>query len=399
MKIINVIENLDDTYGGPAKSVPYMCKYLEDIDVDTQILSICLKSNEKNSLVERYKLNWKIFNYNFFKSFRYSVDMKRYIKNIALKEKNIILHTHNLWNYICYISLKISQKYNLPLIVSIRGSLYKWSLEQSKWKKLIAWALFQKRVLQNASCIHVTEMKELEAVRDLQIKTPIAIIPNGINLEEFKGLKTKNDAKSSLGLKNDKKYILFISRLHPKKGIEFLINSWINIANTYQDWDLLIVGPEYNKHYVDDLRSKIIDSQLSERVVFTGMLEGDERLDSFAASSLFVLPSYSENFGVAIAEAMAAKLPIITTHGTPWKEINIYKAGWWVELNQDNIDYALNQALACSEHELGLKGLNGLRLIEKYEWKYQATKMKELYEYIINGKHKPDFLYEFGDKN
>ena len=90
MKIINVIENLDDTYGGPAKSVPYMCKYLEDIDVDTQILSICLKSNEKNSLVERYKLNWKIFNYNFFKSFRYSVDMKRYIKNTTYLQINLL---------------------------------------------------------------------------------------------------------------------------------------------------------------------------------------------------------------------------------------------------------------------------------------------------------------------
>jgi glycosyltransferase involved in cell wall biosynthesis len=399
MKAINIIENLDDTYGGPAKSVPYMCKYLEDIDIDTQILSICLEDNEKNSLVETYKLIWKIFDYNFFKKFRYSVGMKKYLKNTALNEKNIILHTHNLWNYICYVSLKTSKKYNLPLIVSIRGSLYKWSLDQSKWKKKIAWVFFQKRVLQNASCIHVTEIKELEAVRDLQIKTPVAIIPNGINLDEFKELKTINEAKSNLGLKKNKKYILFISRLHPKKGIEFLINGWLKIANTYQDWDLLIVGPEYDKTYINGLRSKINDMQQTERVIFTGMLVGEERLDVFAASSLFVLPSYSENFGVAIAEAMAAKLPVITTHGTPWQEINEYRAGWWIELNQVNFDRALNHALGSSDSELCRMGLNGFRLVEKYEWKYQAKKMKELYEYTINRKHKPDFLYEFCDKN
>jgi glycosyltransferase involved in cell wall biosynthesis len=375
-----------------------MCKYLEDIEVDTQILSIRYTGNEKNSLIQKYKLNWQTFNYNLFKKLRYSIDMKRYIEAEILREKNIILHTHNLWNYICYVSFKVSRKHNIPLIVSVRGSLYKWSLEQSKLKKSIAWLFFQKRVLQHACCIHVTEIKELEAVRGLQVNTPIAIIPNGINLEEFDKLKTKKDAKYNLGLKNNKKYILFISRLHPKKGIEFLINSWISLATQYEEWDLLIVGPEYDKRYVGSLKSNINNSGLTERVIFTGMLEGQKRLDAFAASSLFVLPSFSENFGVAIAEAMAAKLPVITTQGTPWEEIDVYRAGWWVQLNKNNIDDALNEALGCHEEALTQKGLNGYELIKKYEWKYQAIKMKQVYRYILNGGSKPVFLYESGDK-
>jgi glycosyltransferase involved in cell wall biosynthesis len=398
MKVINIIENLDDTYGGPAKSVPYMCKYLGDIGVNTQIVSIKCVDNEKNTLVKKHNLTWSSFNYKGVRKFRYSSEMKIFLESLFIKNNDIILHTQNLWNYISYVSFRIHNKYDAPLVVSIRGSLYKWSLKQSKLKKRIAWMLFQKKVLQNCSCIHVTEKKELEAVRSLKIKTPIAIIPNGINLEEFNTSRTQQKAKCNLGLKYNKKYILFISRLHPKKGIEFLVNSWVSLNDQYNEWDLLIVGPEEDKSYVNSLKSNINKNELTDRVVFTGMLEGQQRLDAFAASSLFVLPSHTENFGVAIAEAMAAKLPVITTHGTPWEEIDTYGAGWWVELCQENINQALGEALSCSGEDLKQKGLNGYQLIKKYEWKYQAKKMEELYIYLLNKGIKPKFIYENSDK-
>ena len=95
---------------------------------------------------------------------------------------------------------------------------------------------------------------------------------------------------------------------------------------------------------------------------------------------------------------MAAKLPVITTHGTPWKEIDTYGAGWWVELCQENINRALGEALSCSGEDLKQKGLNGHQLIKKYEWKYQATKMEELYKYLLNKGSKPKFIYENSDK-
>jgi len=91
---------------------------------------------------------------------------------------------------------------------------------------------------------------------------------------------------------------------------------------------------------------------------------------------------------------MAARLPVITTHGTPWKEIEEHDAGWWIELTQENIDKSLNDAISSNEVELKQKGLNGFALIKNYEWKYQAKKMKKLYEYILYGTEKPDFVYE-----
>ena len=189
-----------------------------------------------------------------------------------------------------------------------------------------------------------------------------------------------------------------MSRLHPKKGVEYLVNAWIKLSNKYPNWDLLIVGPEYDKSYIEDIKQKINKNNLNDRVIFTGMLTGQDRIDAFGSSDLFVLPSHTENFGIAIAEAMVAKLPVITTHGTPWKEIEKYDAGWWIELNQENIDKALEKALFCSDKELKQKGLNGYKLIQKYEWKYQAKKMKQVYEWILYKKDKPEFIYEYGGK-
>jgi len=394
IKVYNIIENLDDTYGGPAKSVPYLCKNLNDLDVDTEMLSIEYHENEVNSVVSNYDLKWKSFKYNFIKKIRYSLSLKRYLEKEFQNNNDKIIHIHNLWNYIPYVAYKQSKKHNIPLVLAIRGALYKWSLSQGSVQKRIAWKLFQKKVLQDASCLHVTEIKEMEAVRDLGITTPIAIVPNGINLDEFKNMKNKVSSKKSLDLNTEKKYILFMSRIHPKKGLEYLVHSWMKLADEYKEWDLLIVGPSYDEKYIQGLKNTINANNLKDRVTFTGMLTGEKRVDAFGASDLYVLPSHTENFGIAIAEAMVAKLPVITTHGTPWQEIKKKDAGWWVLLNQENIDKSLEEALVCSTSELKQKGLNGFELIKNYEWKYQAKKMKKLYEYILYDTEKPDFVYE-----
>jgi len=393
MKIINLIENLDDTYGGPAKSVPYLCKALNELSVDTEMLSIEYHENEVNSVVESYNLKWRSFKYNFIKKTRYSKSLKKYLDDEFKNNNDKIIHTHNLWNYITYLAYKQSKRYNIPYIVAIRGSLYKWSLEQSPLQKKIAWKLFQKKVLDNASCIHVTEIKEMDAVRGLGVKTPIAIVPNGINLDEFENMKNKTDSKKSLDLNIEKRYILFMSRIHPKKGLEYLVNAWVRVASQYTEWDLLIVGPQYDKKYMDKIVSIIDSHNLKDRVAFTGMLTGEYRINAFSACDLFVLPSHTENFGIAIAEAMAAKLPVITTKGTPWKGIEEYNAGWWVELTQENINKSLHDAMSLNELELKQKGLNGFGLIHNYEWKYQAQKMKMVYEYILYNTKKPDFVH------
>ena len=175
--------------------------------------------------------------------------------------------------------------------------------------------------------------------------------------------------------------------------MSYLVNAWCKIANHFLDWDLLIVGPVDDVKYYNETLSLIDKFNLNERVNFTGMLKKNTKMNYYGASDLFVLPSYSENFGMAIAEAMASKLPIITTKGTPWHEIDHYGAGWYVNLNQKQIDDSLKDALTCKKIELEKKGLNAYKLIQKYDSKYQAIKIKKVYDWMLGIGTKPNFIF------
>jgi glycosyltransferase involved in cell wall biosynthesis len=383
-----LIENLDGTYGGPAKSIPYLVKGLEKLDVQGHILSIKHHENEINEVVNKNNLNWTSFSNGLIKHSYYSKALKDYLINRIKIEKNIIFHSHNLWNFIPYISYRLTKKYQIPSVLSLRGSI-----EFNKLKKIIAWKVYQKKIFQASDAIHVTNEKDIINLKKLGISSPIAFIPNGGDLDEFKFMNTKNASKKNLGLEKEKNYVLFLSRIHPEKGLKYLVHSWTKISNRYPNWDLLVVGPTFDEKYYNEIKYYISKFNLNKRVHFKGMLRGNDKIDCYSASSLFVLPSHSENFGNVIMEAMSAKLPVITTYGTPWQEIEKNNAGWWVKLNQTNIDDALLQAFLSSEVELQKKGMNGFRLIQKYDFKYQSIKMKKVYNWILENDAKPDFVY------
>ena len=389
IKIYHLVESLDDTYGGPAKSVPSMVKYLNELKIQNYLLSIRNIKKDSNEFIKKYNLKWKKFSNHFIKKSKYSKELKYYLLNVIEKKEKIIFHSHNLWNYIPYIVHKLSNKYKIPSVISLRGSL-----ELNSFKKKIAWILYQKKIFQESNIVHVTNKKDIDKLRKLGIYTPIAFVPNGIDLKEFSFKKKKITSKKNLGLPLNKKYILFLSRIHPEKGLKYLVKAWHKVYEQFPNWDLLIVGPKFDSQYFEEIYSYIDKYKLNSRVHFKGMLSGKKKLDSYNASNLFVLPSYGENFGNVIAEAMASKLPIITTKNTPWEKVKKYKAGWWVQLNLKNISSSLIKALSCSELELEKKGQNSFRIIKQYDWKDQSAKMKQVYEWIFDKKKKPKFIFK-----
>ena len=376
MKILHIIENLDNSYGGPAKSVPLLVKYLNKLDIENKIFTIQIFDNEKNSVLDVSDIEVLKAPIVGIRKLRYSSQLE----NMITKEitKDTIIHVQTVWTYPTYIGYKIAKKYNLPLVVSVRGTMYEWALNQSKYIKKFAMWMFQRDMLNNADIIHITEENEKKALESIDIDNKTVLIPNGIELENDFNELDKN-ILNKINYDNLKRYIMFLGRIVHNKGLHYLMTSYNKLKGKYQDIEVLIVGGIEDKKYFDSLEQV-------KGMHFLGAIDGIEKHTLFSISSLFVLPSKSENFGMSIAEAMSYKIPVITTTGTPWREMKEKDAGWWVELNQKNIDNAIDEALSCSDNELKAKGKRGFDIIKNYSWGIQAEKMKKCYEEILKNK-------------
>lgn len=380
-RILQLVENLDDSYGGPAKSVPNLAASISDY-FDQTLISLEFSDQENNEVITQNKLDWKVFEISFFKKFRISISLLLYL--IKSRKNYDILHAHNLWNYIPIITTIVGKLTKKKIIFSPRGSLYPWSLNQNRIVKRIAWKLYQKRILNLADCIHVTEKDEFKQIRNLGIKSPISLVPNGINLSEFIQLD-KGVAKKFLGLDHKKKYILFLSRIHKKKGVTNLVRAVYELKNKFDSYELLIIGPGIETDYGKSVIDLIQDLDLDELISVRGMVTGDERKAFFQAADFFILPSYTENFGIVIAEALANKLPVITTKGTPWEEIEIHQAGWWLDNNSAKlIAQTLQEAISLSDHDRELMRNRAITIAKEYDWEKLSRTYVDMYNSIID---------------
>lgn len=385
MRIIHLVENLDDSYGGPAKSIPFLCHYLQAEGVEVVILSVQAHEQEHNTVVSKYDLNWESFPQKGPSKLYYAPKIEKRL--LELINDDTIIHVHNSWTYVSFLARKMARKHKVSLVAAPRGSVYSWSLSQRKYLKKVFWNLFQRSAFQSARIIHVTEENEAKAIRDLKISTEMALVPNGIELPEVVPEKHtwKQNSLQELELPEENRYFLFLSRIHPKKGLDLLVNSWAEIQKDFPEWNLLIVGPEENQSYLQGIHKKLRKSNISKTVRFLGLLEGSRKMAAFGAAELLVLPSHTENFGIVIAEALALKIPVLTTHGTPWTEIEQYGAGWHIELSQENLTETLIEALTCTPEALIAKGEKSDEFISNYKWSIQAEKMKKVYQYILGG--------------
>ncbi|WMN48322.1 glycosyltransferase [Vibrio alginolyticus] len=377
MKVLAVIENISDEYGGPANSLPSLLHSLrKNNGLDSCIYSVKLKNDEKNTIIKQEGLNWKSYKLIGPRKLMFSPGLIWGVyKDI---QSDDVIFSNNLWNFAAFASYALSRILKVQHIVSVRGSLYPWSLKQGAIRKKIIWKLFQFRALQNASFIHVTCKEEYDAVRSLGIDAPIEIIPHGVKYEDFQDLPDLLSATKELSLPEGKKFLLFISRLHKKKGLDLLLDVWPQIVAQHPDWCLVISGPDY-ENYSQKISKLIENESLSDSLVYTGMLSGWRKDCAFACANGFVLPSYTENFGVVIGEALAAGIPTITTHGTPWQDISTYDCGWYIETSRSNLIEAIKELISSSEGELALKGERGKKLIrDKYSWDSKSDSFFEV---------------------
>ncbi len=308
--------------------------------------------------------------------------------------RDTIIHSHSLWMYPTYLARRCSQRTGAPLIISPHGMLEPWALKNSRLKKFVAARLFEDGNLMHAACLHALCVPEARNFRHYGLKNPIAVIPNGVDLEPFKNLPEGDPTGDRFPQLKGRKRILFLSRIHPKKGLPNLLQAWRKLCSTFPAWHLTIAGPDELGHE-QELKALAVTLGLEKNVSFLGPLYGPEKIAALAGSDLFVLPSFSEGFSMAILEAAAAGLPVLLTKECNFTELATANAAVEVSPAVASVEAGLRRLLEMTDTERTALGKRGRALVEgSYTWPAVARQMLSVYEWLLHGGPKPACLYD-----
>lgn len=380
LKSIHVIAGLGARNGGPSYSVPRLVSALSGWGVSSEIYTVA------ESALERSEAHALAFPQDFMAvPVASSLRISRALSSALEKsvERIDILHNHGLWLMPNVAVGRIAEKAAKPLVVSPRGMLAFEALRFSARKKRLFWALLQGPALAQAAVWHATCLEEAEDIRSFGVTKPIAIIPNGI--DEAVVFANHNP-------KLIKRTLLFMSRIHPKKGLPNLITAWSDVAPQRPNWELVIAGPDEGAHRAE--LAKQVKKLAAPSVRFVDPVYGHAKASLLASADLFVLPTKSENFGIAVAEALAAGVPAIVTKGAPWSGLDDQRCGWWIDHGVEPLKSALLEATSLSpatRKEMGARGR--IWMTREFSWDTIASQMKEVYQWIISRSERPDCIY------
>ena len=337
----------------------------------------------------------------------------------------VLIHDHGLWLPSNHRIARFASRHGIPRVVSPRGMLEPWALNHRKWKKRLAWWLYQRGDLRKAVALHATAPSEEAQFPKLGLKMPVIVIPNGVEIPEalkaeggtkpegsgaedydevvarratpLSGRKVSSNLKPEkaqgdygVGIRDEGfkgegdsgfRTALFLSRIHPKKGLPMLVEAWAKVRPA--GWRMRVAGPDEGGHRAE-IAAMIHEAGLDDVWSLEGELSDEEKWKVFREADLFILPTYSENFGISVAEAMASGLPVITTTGAPWKGLLSHHCGWWVDPSVEALSGVLAEATASGDDTLREMGLRGRSwMANEFSWKGVAESMSKAYKTLI----------------
>lgn len=392
LTVCNVVTSVNQDIGGPAVSVPSIAEMIAKGDVKSHLLTLDYAHRGKQVEITReVALHSYPTSLLCSKLGGFSPKAANQLELLSSNELDII-HSHSLWLFPNFYARRAALKNNLPLVISPRGALEPWSLTQNRLKKKLVWSLREYKNLKSASLFHATSEQEAQSIRKLGLKQPIAVIPNGVSNELLTASCNRKALEMEFPACKGKRWLLFLSRLHPKKGLDTLILVWKQLAKHYPEWHLIIAGPDHNG-YKATLEKLVTELEVSKSLTFTDSITGDLKVSALYNSDLFVLPTHSENFGIAIAEALGCGTPVITTKNAPWRELTTTHSGWWIDNTKHSLLKTLSEAMELSEGELSAMGERGRELIiHKYSWQAIARNMIRAYKWVLHEESLPDFI-------
>ena len=344
-------------------------------------------SPEEFIAVEEDSLRIHPFRYLFSERSCFSLTARRVIEDLMADSD--IVHVNGIYTHPVTVAARSARRAGKPHIVACRNGLDPWMLRIKRTKKLFGFRLYVKGDLDGATCIHVTAKHEMDACLAMGIRGPFTIIPNGIHPPEFSALSEADLAEESWPILKDRKVVLFLSRLSPQKGLDILIPAWQTIMRKHPDALLVVAGPDHLS-YGRFVRELAAASPYSGDIFFTGNVVGEAKLALYRRADVFALPSYSENFGNVVAEALMCETPVVTTHATPWDELEKYSCGRYVPVDREAIVDAIDSILRLPAEERALMGRRGRDFIlSSYTWDAAARKMITVYKAILGGEEIP----------
>ena len=319
---------------------------------------------------------------------------KTYLPSLMSSEANVG-HIHSLWSYTSYALYQWAKNKNRPYVLTPNGMLDKWALNNSKWKKKPALFLFMNRVLENAACIQVNTRHEYNCVREFGLKNPVCLVTNGVLIPD---LNKKYVAPwEKLEKAKNKKILLYLSRVHPKKGIDFMLEAWKNILVENENsasWHLVLVGFKFNNDpYENKLISYIDENGLNDSVSLIEGQYGTDMQACYANCTAYILPSLSEGVPIAVLNAWSFAKPSLITPECYLPEG--FEANACIKISPDaaGTQQGISEMLNLSENELKQFGQRARTLAEeKFSWTAIANQLQEVYEWILNNKKIPSSL-------
>lgn len=371
MKILHTMPDIDKEASGPSYSVVRLCQSLIELG---EASSVALIGNSR-----RFE-----FLHEFPKGIGpsrlgNSPAMLKWLRSTVKKGGVDIVHNHSLWMLPNVYPGWATKGTAIPYVVSPRGTLSTWAMGSGSKVKKFFWPLVQRPSIAHAACFHATSEAEVLDIRRHGFKQPIALIPNGIDLPKHRISSVQGSSRKTL---------LYLGRLHPIKGVDFLLQAWNSLQHEFPDWDLRIVGPVDNDN-AQALMS-MAQSLSLRRVEFSGPVYGPDKFDAYRQANLYVLPTHSENFAVTVAEALACGTPVVVSQGAPWKGVQERNAGWWPEIGYEPLLATLREAMGKSREHLCEMGNNGRNwMIEDFSWNSIAGKMQHTYRWLLGQDDKP----------
>jgi len=387
MKIVQAVPSISLESSGPSYSVSRLSQALIDRGVEVTLAAVDFGHESRPP--------------DFAKTFPVGLGPKKLGRSPAMlhwfrKEMRLgnieLVHGHGMWQMNAIYPATAAHQFNVPFVVSPRGALSIWAMAYGSKFKNLFWRLLQRSALEKATCFHATATAEMDDIRRLGFKQPVAVIPNGIDVGELLA-----------PIEQPLRTLLFLGRIHPVKGLEFLLSAWRKVQDRHPQWQLSIVGSDVGydggSGYLEEMRA--FGNQLGvERVNFVGEKHGEDKQRAYADAELFVLPSHSENFGVAVAESLAAGTPAIVSKGAPWEGLNTNGAGWHIDIGVEPLVSCLEQALSCEPEQLRRMGHAGRDWMRReYSWDSVGERMYETYRWLCGERsQQPDWVFTLDTK-